>query len=121
MTDLQLPEPLPLVQTWFALILPRPIEEVTAGGIILTPDSQDVQKYGQYICKILEVGPLFFSSEKLRRDGDDDLIPKVGDWIIANRMSGQRISYKDTDLRVIPDDAIIAVLPKGADGYRVGF
>lgn len=117
-----LPESLPVMQSWHCLLLPKTVEETSDGGIILTQETNDIRQYGQYVCQIVAVGPLFFKNPKLRSEGDEDIIPKVGDWVLVNRMNGQRITYgpDKVELRMTSDDSIICVLPSGPDGYRVG-
>lgn len=83
---------------WRLLVeIPAP-KKKSAGGIILTEDTRDAEK--AYLCvgKLMAVGELAF-----KRTVDNSLhfnrqrLPKLGDWLLFARHSGQQIRPSDEE------------------------
>lgn len=115
-----LPEGYPRMTFWRVLIQPVRFEAKTRGGILLTDQARDDQEYLNYMGKVVDIGPKAFQHVNLRADGDEDRIPKVGDWVIFGKASGMRIQYRGVDLRMCEDRDIIAKIDDPR-GYRVLF
>ncbi len=101
------------VQTWNLLLMPLQAPKETSGGIILSDTSVKAMEHNNYVAKIIKMGPLAFTVDRIRckdRSEDENNIPKVGDWIVVSRLSGQRISYRGVRMNVCTDDAIILVV-----------
>lgn len=94
------------------LILPKEVEQKTAGGIILPDEHKDRQQFAQQEGEIVAVAPLAFSyasKDEWERAGGNP--PKVGDRVSFAKFSGAVMKGKDgKDYRVVNDKDIFAVL-----------
>ncbi len=65
------------------------------------------QEYVTSVGKIMDLGPKAFLDERLRTVGDEDRIPKIGDWVLVGHLSGARIQTRGGhQLRLISDSSI---------------
>jgi len=94
-------KPLDLV----ALVLPDPVEAITAGGIIIPESSKEKQKYHTQKATLIAVGKSCFAQwiEK----------PEPGTRVLIVQYAGTLIPGKDgKEYRIIREDDIIAELEK---------
>lgn len=116
--DAKIPENLPAPFMWRILVMPVQPRQVSKGGIVLARVTQDAESHLQFVGKIAAVGPLAFRSWKLC-SGIGDFIrvlmgktiaaaPKVGDWVVHGRYTGQRCEFKNTRLIMMNDDEVLA-------------
>lgn len=111
---------LPVPLYWRLMVMPIRPQKMSKGGIALPMESMEVQKYLNYMGRVVALGPLAGASERL---GGTGLLrpagfPAVGDHIIYGRYAGQPMTYKGVKLLTINDDEILAVVPN-PDTLRV--
>jgi chaperonin GroES len=94
------------------LVLPKQVEEKTAGGILLPDQHKDREQFAQQEGTIIAVAPLAFtyaSKEEWERAGGQP--PKVGDRVSYAKFAGAVIKGKDgKDYRMVNDKDLFAVL-----------
>jgi len=86
-------------------VKPDPVEEITAGGIILTPQVTDRDKAATVTGTVLAVGPSSFSGADVVSEGDRILFAKYGG--LVHKENGE-------EFRFLNDEDIIAV-ERGAE------
>ncbi len=85
------------------LIKPQPVEEKTQGGIILTANTLERDKYAQTRATFIAAGDNAF-----RDWGDCCRIPKPGDEVIMAQYSGKMHQGADgQDYRICNDEDVI--------------
>lgn len=84
---------------WQVLVLPRQPKKVSAGGIILTDDTQAADEVKTCCGQIVALGNLCFQAKT--KAGLDltqlNPMPKVGDWIVYSYYAGIPFPVKDGD------------------------
>lgn len=91
------------------LVLPKPVEEVTKGGIILTQQSVDQVKFSGTEGTIIDQGPGAFSYMK---DSEwNGAKPKAGDRILLAKFAGVwRKAADGKEYVIINDKDVVAIL-----------
>lgn len=84
------------------LVEPKPIEEVSRGGIIIPDMTKDHDKYAQIEGSIVAVSHLAFSYATADEWGDKK--PKAGDKILYAKYAGVRVKGKDGKEYVLVND-----------------
>lgn len=75
------------------LIQLRTPKTKTEGGIILTADTQETEKWNTQVAKVLSVGPLAFKHrDDVTKEWSEGAWCKPGDYIRLNRYVGDRFS-----------------------------
>ena len=97
----------PQMLSWFVCLYVPKVQKQTAGGIIIPDSTIDNQQHMTITGKVLDMGPKAFTDPRLRIEGDEDLIPKVGDWVLIGQYSGTRIRTREgVTLRLVTDSNI---------------
>lgn len=115
--DTELPDgfldDLPRPLYWRVLIAPMRPKEVSKGGIVLALANQEAQEILNYIGKVVALGPMAGTTERLGGDGTSagPSFPKVGDYVAYGRYAGQKVSHKNVRLLLCNDDELLAVVP----------
>ena len=133
-------EDLPKPDTWRVLLLPKQPKKMSAGGIALPDQVQQVEMHLNYIGQIVAMGPLCGKNPKFlnpawthprvsgvtdwdafeRENGPRYLWQhKVGEWVCIGRYAGSVKSLYGVRLLTLNDDDILDALPKGPGGLRV--
>lgn len=87
------------------LVKPDPVEKISAGGIILTEQTQDKERYSKEEGVIVAIGSIAFT------DPNWQVRPEVGHRIRHDRYDGALVKGKDgEEYRLINDKAIVAIL-----------
>lgn len=90
------------------LVLPDPVEEKTAGGIILAPTITDKQKFAVVKATLIAAGPNAFA------EWGGDNAPTVGTRILMAQYAGARVKGgDDKDYILMNDEDVIAALEVG--------
>lgn len=113
LTNEQIPTP-----TGYRIILsPISIEQRTAGDIILTHGTQQVEETTRFIAKVIAMGPLCYKHDKYKEHPNAAATPwcKLGDIVSIGQYSGSNlpcVSAKGTKfkLKVVNDDEIVTVI-----------
>ncbi len=90
--------PLPLrAILWYVMIEPVEPPEETSGGIVIASSAREAEEIMITVGKIVQLGSLCFtgrtSSGLCLADETDK--PKVGDYVLYQRYTGQRIKFRD--------------------------
>ena len=127
-SEAKIPAGLPSPFMWRILVMPVQPKTQTKSGIVLAIQTQDAQGHLQFVGKIAAIGPLAFRSFKLCSGVMDYLrvlcgmriaaAPKVGDWVVHGRYTGQRCEFKGSKLIMMNDDEVLAKCDSPAD-FRV--
>lgn len=112
------PEKLPKAVGWRIIIAPVKIQEQTAGGILLTTDTQKLAETTRFIGKVISMGPLCYKHEKFKHHPSQDTPQpwcKVGDVVSVSSYAGSKIPMKHEDgeefsLKIINDDEVLSVI-----------
>ena len=132
---------LPIAIGWRLVVFPLPVEEATKGGIVLAPTNAEAQRYNTAVGKIISMGPIAFKHPDFLPERDVALdgmyqrfndswrnelaetirqmeaarmvgVPKIGDWVVFGKHTGQRFRCVDVELFFMSDRDIIGVAPK---------
>lgn len=90
-----------------ALIAPMRPREKTAGGVILTAKTQEVDEYSAQLGKILKVGEAFY---ELAPHKDFKVKPKVGDFVQFRPYAGIRHQINEAMYILIRQQDIFAII-----------
>lgn len=91
------------------LIAPKPVEEVTKGGIILAAQTTDSEKYATIEGTIVAVSHLAFTYATEAEWGDKK--PSPGQRVIFAKYAGVRHKAKDgVEYLLVNDKDLVAVL-----------
>lgn len=97
----------------YILVQIRSPRVISAGGVILTPDTTDTIMWNEQVAKVLELGPLAFKNRENLSPWPEGDWCAVGDLIIVPKYGGHRYSisygrsesekanfivFKDTDV-----------------------
>lgn len=86
----------------------RSVKKKTAGGILLAPETSDVEKWNTTIAKVIAVGPLAFRDRSTLEPWREGAWVEVGDFVRCPKYGGDRweIEYAqgETALFVIVND-----------------
>lgn len=116
---------LPKPQGWKILVRPHEPENVSPGGIVLSDDTTNAQKYNTCVGKVLAMGHLCYTDDRFRLgERDPRAWCEVGSWVIYNAYNGQKLkmlkqilgSSDDMELLLINDDEVKAVV---TDPYMI--
>ena len=102
-----IPENCPVPTGYKVLLMPWGGFDKTAGGILIPDEAQEVARYSSLVCLVVSLGKDAFTGEKFANG------PwfAVGDWVMIGRYAGNRFNIGKTEMRILNDDEIIAVLP----------
>jgi chaperonin GroES len=91
-----------------ALVKPKQVETKTASGIILTETLTRKEQAATDEGIILAIGDTF------GKDFGAEVLPKVGDKVLFAKYAGKFIKDGDTDLVLLNDDDLIAIVREDA-------
>lgn len=83
------------------------------GGIILTGETVENEKYNGQVCKLIAAGPLAFKNRATAEAWPEGVWAKVGDYVKAPRWGGDRFTVETDDglgpvsLAVLADSDLI--------------
>lgn len=81
-----------------------PVEEKTAGGVILAKDTRDRKQMAQIVGELIAVGGNAF-------EGWHDPIPQIGDRVLIAKYSGDRPPLDETETYAVCNDKdVVAVI-----------
>lgn len=89
------------------IIKPDKVEEVSAGGIILSTGITDRQKFEVQEGEIVALSPHAFSYAEWPEDAR---VPQVGDRVVFARHAGALYGKAPDEVRVVKDKDVIAVI-----------
>lgn len=87
-----------------ALVKPKQVETKTASGIILT---ETLTRKEQAAC---DEGEILALGDTFGKDFGAEVLPKVGDKILFAKYAGKFIKDGDTDLVLLNDEDLIAII-----------
>ncbi len=104
----QLPKPM-----GYKLLIALPeSDEKTDGGIIKASTTMRAEEVGSIVGYVVALGPDAYHDKKRFPNGP---YCKQGDWIIMRAYAGTRLQIHSTEMRLINDDSVDAVVddPRG--------
>lgn len=96
--------------------------KTSAGGIILSDDTQEAEDYATYVGKVLRKGSMAFKGKMPSNNldmADEPYAPEVGDFVLFGKYAGQRIEVKDVGTMVLLSDDEITAVTKNPAAYRM--
>jgi len=106
----QFPKPL----GWKVLVQPNQAKKKTAGGIILSTQSQENEEYLTAHGTILSLGPTAYKDRDTGQSWEGQW-PDVGDRVTYGKYAGQKLVINGVKLLLLNDDEITSILPEGAN------
>ena len=105
--EVVIPDDFPKPTGYHILIVMPKVEEKTKGGVLLPSDAKNREDVASIIGKVVEIGPNAYH--------DKDKFPKgpwckEGDWVMLSKYAGHRFECSETEMRIVNDDAILAVV-----------
>ncbi len=93
------------------LVQIRTAKKVTAGGIILTDDAKDTEKWNTQIAKVIAKGPLAFKNRNTLEDWKEGHWCEPGDFVRVPKYAGDRfgIPFGDKVDGVQRDEAMFVI------------
>jgi co-chaperonin GroES (HSP10) len=74
----------------------------TKGGLILTQDSQETERWNTQVAKVIDIGSLAFKNRNTQEPWPEGAWTKVGDFVRVPKYGGDKWSVKtDDDQEVI--------------------
>jgi co-chaperonin GroES (HSP10) len=104
------PEPL----GWKVLIQPNQVKKKTAGGIILSTQSQENEEYLTAHGTILALGKSAYCDRETGKKWEGKW-PEAGDRITYGKYAGQKLVINGVKLLLLNDDEVTSILPEGAN------
>lgn len=94
------------------LIAPKPVEEITKGGIILATTTTESEKYATVDGTIVAISPLAFTyASQTEWDEAGGKKPKVGDLVVYAKYAGVRRKGRDgAEYLIVNDKDIVATI-----------
>lgn len=90
------------------LVQIRTPRKVTKGGIILSSDTQDTEKWNTQVAKVISVGPLAFKNRNTQESWPEGAWCKAGDFVRVPKYGGDRwevpLNKNDSAMFVIFND-----------------
>lgn len=68
----------------------RTPKKMTSGGIILTAETQETEKWNTQVAKVIAVGPLAFKSRDKQTDWPEGAWARPGDFVRVSKYGGDR-------------------------------
>ena len=84
------------------------VEEKTKGVVLLPSDSKNREDVASIIGKVVEIGPNAYPDSDQRFSSRPWC--KEGDWVMLSKYAGHRFECSETEMRIVNDDAILAVV-----------
>ena len=89
------------------MVMPK-VEEKTKGGVLLPGDAKNREDIASIVGKVVSVG----------KDAYPDTDPRFAsgpwcqenDWVMVSKYSGHRFEFDGVEMRILNDDAILAVV-----------
>jgi len=104
---------------WHVLVMPKQPKKMSAGGIALPAQAQEVERHQNYIGQVVSMGPLAGLSDKFKDPrGTHQWNVKIGDWVIYGRYAGMHKQFKDVQFLTINDDDITDIIPS-PNGWKI--
>jgi len=103
------------------LVMPLMLKRKTKSGIIIPQQATDSAGFLQHCGKVLVIGESAFTNPELgvARKSPPAKVPKVGDFIIYRRNSGQRLNYKGVKLLLLAENDFITRIDD-PESLRIG-
>ena len=101
------------IPTGYKILIALPeASEKTDGGIIKADETKRIEEIGSVCGMVIALGPDCYK-DKSRFPGDPYC--KEGDWVLMRSYSGTRFAIDGTEVRLINDDSVEAVVqdPRG--------
>lgn len=88
------------------LVKPRPVDEKTAGGLLLPDSKKEKDEFARMDGTLLAVSPVAFSYA----DFPEGTVPQVGDQVIFSKYQATEITGSDGEKYWIMKDTAIAAV-----------
>ena len=106
--EVVIPDDFPKPPGYHLLIVMPKVEEKTKGGVLLPSDAKNREDVASIIGKVVEIGPNDYHISDQRFSSKPWC--KEGDWVMLSKYAGHRFECSATEMRIVNDDAILAVV-----------
>lgn len=102
------PDNPPKPMGYHVLIVMPKVEEKTIGGVILPSEVKSREDVASIVGKVISVGATAYPVTDSRFAAGPWC--QEGDWVMVSKYSGHRFDYDGIEMRLMNDDAILAVV-----------
>ena len=106
--EVVIPDDYPKPTGYHVLIVMPKVEEKTKGGVLLPSDAKNREDVASIIGKVVEIGPNAYPNTDQRFHSRPWC--EEGDWVMLSKYAGHRFECSEVEMRIVNDDAIIAVV-----------
>ena len=89
------------------IVMPK-VEEKTKGGVILPTEAKSREDVASIVGKVISVGDTAYPDTDYRFASGPWC--QEGDWVMLSKYAGHRFEYDGCEMRILNDDAILAVV-----------
>jgi chaperonin GroES len=89
------------------IVMPK-VEEKTKGGVILPTEAKSREDVASIVGKVISVGETAYPDTDYRFASGPWC--QEGDWVMVSKYAGHRFEYDGCEMRILNDDAILAVV-----------
>lgn len=102
------PDNPPKPKGYHILIVMPKVDEKTKGGILLPGEVKSREDVASIVGKVISVGDTCYPETDSRFASGPWC--QEGDWVMVSKYAGHRFEYDGTEMRIMNDDAILAVV-----------
>ena len=106
--EVVIPDNPPTPMGYHLLIAMPKVEEKTKGGVILPGDAKNREDIASIVGKVVSVGQDAYPETDSRFASGPWC--REGDWVLVSKYAGHRFEYDGEEMRILNDDAILAVV-----------
>lgn len=103
-----IPDNPPKPKGYHILIVMPKVDEKTKGGILLPGEVKSREDVASIVGKVISVGDTCYPETDARFASGPWC--QEGDWVMVSKYAGHRFEYDGTEMRIMNDDAILAVV-----------
>jgi co-chaperonin GroES (HSP10) len=89
------------------MVMPK-VEETTKGGIYLPGDVKNREDVASIVGQVVKIGDTAYPNTDARFSSGPWC--HEGDWVMVSKYAGHRFEYDGVEMRILNDDAILAVV-----------
>tara|TARA_X000001382_G_scaffold129004_1_gene119991 strand:- start:712 stop:1089 length:378 start_codon:yes stop_codon:yes gene_type:complete len=103
-----IPDNPPKPMGYHVLIVMPKVEEQTKGGVILPGEVKNREDVASIVGKVVSVGDTAYPETDTRFAAGPWC--REGDWVMVSKYAGHRFEYDRVEMRILNDDAVLAVV-----------
>jgi co-chaperonin GroES (HSP10) len=101
--NITIPKTLPKAVGYRMVVIVPEFETKTTSGIIIPEERKDAEGFANSVAYVAAQGPDCYK--------DTSRWCEVGEWVLIGKYDGQRVKCEGTEVRILNDVSILAVIP----------